>query len=312
MGRLERGAANAAKHARRLISVTFAFELRATARQARLSWRARMKSVGIVELDRDHPGFRDPIYRARRDEIARLATAWEPGAPLPDITYTERENRVWSTALAELRPMHERYACAEFLDAWPRVAFDDHAIPSFSHANARIESSTGFRLEPVAGLATPAEFMGRLAAGAFLATQYVRHDSAPLYTPEPDVLHELIGHAALLGEPTFATLNRLFGEATLRARPDEIDALIRVYWFTLEFGVIGRPGAYRVIGAGLLSSFGELGRFETEAEKLPFDLETIAATPFDPTDYQRRLFVAADLDEVVAKLTIWLGRIASR
>lgn len=271
-----------------------------------------MKSVGIVELDRDHPGFRDPAYRARRNEIAALATAWEPGSPFPAITYTADENGVWKTALAELRPLHARYACAEFAETWPLVEFADDAIPSFAWVNERIGRATGFRLEPVAGLASPAEFMGRLADGGFLATQYVRHHSAPLYTPEPDVLHELIGHAALLAHPTFASLNRLFGEATRRARADEIDALIRAYWYALEFGVVGTPGRYRVIGAGLLSSFGELGRFEHEAEMRPFDLDAIAKTPFDPTDYQRILFVASDVDEVLTKLTTWLGRIASR
>lgn len=271
-----------------------------------------MKSVDLVELDREHPGFRDPDYRTRRNQIAGLAVAWEPGAPLPAIAYTDRENGVWETALRELRPLHERYACTEFLESWPLVEFTPRSIPSFASVNERIERSTKFRLEPVAGLASPSQFMSRLAEGAFMATQYVRHHSAPLYTPEPDVLHELIGHAALLAQPTFATLNRLFGEATLRATEQEIEALIRVYWFTLEFGVIGRAGAYRVIGAGLLSSFGELGRFERDTEKLPFDLDRIAATPFDPTEYQRRLFVAADTDEVLNKLGSWLGRIASR
>lgn len=271
-----------------------------------------MKSVDLVELDREHPGFRDPDYRARRNEIAGLAVAWEPGVPPPAIAYTERENGVWETALRELRPLHERYACAEFVESWPIVEFASHAIPSFEWANERIAKSTGFRLEPVAGLASPSQFMGRLADSAFLATQYVRHHSAPLYTPEPDVLHELIGHAALLAQPTFASLNRLFGEATLRAREDEIEALIRAYWFTLEFGVVGTAGAYRVIGAGLLSSFGELGRFEHDTELLPFDLDVIAKTPFDPTDYQRRLFVAKDTTEVLSKLTNWLARIASR
>lgn len=268
--------------------------------------------TALVELDRDHPGFRDPVYRARRNDIAGMAKAWEPGQPLPEIVYTSNENGVWKTALAELAPLHARYACAEFASAWPLIGFEPHHIPSFAAVNERVSIATGFRLEPVAGLASPSEFMSKLADGAFLATQYVRHHSMPLYTPEPDVLHELIGHAALLAHPTFASLNRLFGEATRRARPDEIDALIRVYWYTLEFGIVGTSGAYRVIGAGLLSSFGELGRFEREAEKRPFDIDAIAATSFDPTDYQNLLFVARDTDEVLTKLSSWLGEMASR
>lgn len=268
-----------------------------------------MKTVDLVALDRDHPGFRDADYRARRNEIAALAEGWTPGEPAPTIVYDACENGVWKTALAELRPLHRRFACGAFETAWPILDFADDAIPSFAHVNDRLAARTGFRLAPVAGLASPAEFMGALADGVFFATQYVRHHSAPLYTPEPDVLHELIGHAALLADDRFATLNRAFGEATRRASEPEIEALIRVYWYALEFGVVGPPGARRVIGAGLLSSFGELGRFETEAELRPFDLDVIRNTPFDPTDYQRVLFVAESEAELMTRLGAWLDRI---
>lgn len=276
-----------------------------------------MEPVGLVELDREHPGFRDPIYRARRNEIADLALRWardadSPDAPAPEVTYTDIENGVWATALRDLGPLHARFACREFHDSWPLIGFDATRIPSFQSVNRRLFASTGFRLEPVAGLASPTEFMGRLARGEFLATQYVRHHSAPLYTPEPDVLHELIGHAALLANPTFAELNRLFGEATLRAAPNEVAGLIRAYWFTLEFGVIGTPGDYRVIGAGLLSSFGELARFEVATEKRPLDMRVIKDTPFDPTDYQNVLFVAQSMDHLVHDLSSWLRPIAGR
>ncbi len=268
-----------------------------------------VKTVDLVALDRDHPGFRDVAYRARRNEIASLAEAWSPGEPPPHIAYDARENGVWKTALAELRPLHRRFACAAFEAGLVTVDFPDDAIPSFDHVNERLAPRTGFRLAPVAGLASPAEFMGALADGVFFATQYVRHHSAPLYTPEPDVLHELIGHAALLADETYAGLNRAFGEATRRASPAEIEALIRVYWYTLEFGVVGRPSDYRVVGAGLLSSFGELGRFEAEAEKRVFDLDVISRTPFDPTDYQRVLFVAETEADLTTRLRAWLDRI---
>ncbi len=260
----------------------------------------------LVELDRDHPGFRDPEYRARRNRIAGLALAHRPGAPPPDVAYEPHEVAVWGTALAHLTPLHAQYACPTYLARAPQLGFRADHVPSFVEVNEVLAPLTGFRLEPVAGLVTPRQFMERLAEGVFLATQYIRHHSAPLYTPEPDIIHELIGHAPMLADPAFAELNRLFGEATLRADDRQTEALIRLYWYVLEFGVYGPPEARRVVGAGLLSSFGELGRFAQEAELRPFDLDRVAATPFDPTDYQGVLFVAGSEEALKRDLGDWL------
>jgi phenylalanine-4-hydroxylase len=134
----------------------------------------------------------------------------------------------------------------------------------------------------------------------------MRHHSRPLYTPEPDVIHELVGHAALLLDADFARLNRRFGEVTRRASPAQIEALIRVYWYTLEFGVAQGPAGLEVVGAGLYSSFGELGRLKTHARLVPFDLKQMAATSFDPTDYQGTLFVAPSTEALVREVNAWL------
>lgn len=246
----------------------------------------------LVELDRDHPGFRDPAYRRRRDAIAALALAHRPDTPPPHVDYDDVEVAVWGTVLEHLAPMHRARACPEYLDALPGFGFRADHVPSFAEIGEHLAPRTGFRLEPVAGLVTPREFMARLASRVFLSTQYMRHASTPLYTPEPDVIHEIIGHGPLLADATFSALNRGFGEATLRADEPRLLALIRVYWYVLEFGVYEADDGLRVVGAGLLSSFGELGRFNDRADLRPFDIDAIAATPFDPTDYQGILFVA--------------------
>src|SRR5690349_10984249 len=168
----------------------------------------------LVVLDRDHPGFRDPSYRQRRNQIAQIAIAYRTGEALPHVEYTEEEHRVWQIALDHLRSLHGRWACRAYLEQWPTLQFQPDRIMQLAEASAILERRTGFRLEPVAGLVTPREFMLRLDDRVFLATQYVRHVSTPLYTPEPDVLHELIGHAPLLCDPEFAWMNRRFGQAT--------------------------------------------------------------------------------------------------
>jgi phenylalanine-4-hydroxylase len=126
----------------------------------------------------------------------------------------------------------------------------------------------------------------------FLSTQYIRHHSTPLYTPEPDVAHEIIGHAVTLGSEHLAELNRLVGLAvkrTVSAR--QLERLARVYWFTIEFGVLKEDGKLKAYGAGLLSSAGELEAMH-KAELRPLDLEAASHQEFDPTTYQPVLFCA--------------------
>ncbi len=267
-----------------------------------------MERPPLVVLDRDHPGFRDPGYRVRRDAIARLALAHREGDPPPRVDYTEDEHRVWSAVWTELAPVHDRYACAAWFEGLRRIRISRERVPQFTEMNEQLVPLTGFRLMPVAGLVTPAAFLRQLGRGVFLSTQYMRHASAPLYTPEPDVVHELIGHAVSLAGADIALLNRRFGEVAMTLRDDAMEPLIRAYWYSLEFGVVRDGGALKVYGAGLLSSFGECGRFETAAELRPFDLDVMAETPFDPTSYQRALFVAPSFDAMKRDLLAWLQR----
>ena len=260
----------------------------------------------LVQLDRDHPGFRDLTYRRRRDAIAHQADTHVPGQPPPYVEYTQEEEQVWATALEALAPLHARYACRGYLATWPAAGLGRERIPQLAEISERLTKATGFSYAPVAGLVTPRDFMDRLGDGTFLATQYMRHPSTPLYTPEPDLIHELVGHAPSLCDPRYARINELFGHATRVADDSAIDRLIRTYWYCMEFGVVREGDALKAVGAGLLSSFGELGRFEREANLVPFDLEVVGRTPFDPTQYQSTLFVAASEDVLLSTLTEWL------
>jgi phenylalanine-4-hydroxylase len=276
--------------------------------------RARAVDAHLIKLDQEHPGFRDPDYRVRRDAIARLALAHQRGEPPPQVAYNPDEQKVWSGVLDALAPLHARCACRSFRDAWPQLGFTGSRIPQLSEVSATLQRLTGFTYEPVAGLMSAREFMERLASRTFLATQYMRHPSAPLYTPEPDVIHELVGHAPSLSDERYARINALFGEATAATALTDhatVEQLIRTYWFCLEFGLVREGGAVKAVGAGLLSSFGELGRFERESTLLPFDLERIAQTPFDPTQYQGTLFVAPSEEALLSSLTGWLEGLAS-
>jgi phenylalanine-4-hydroxylase len=262
-----------------------------------------------VELEPCHPGFSDPTYRERRNALARLASEHDGSRPIPMVSYTSEEHAVWRTVLARLAPLHERYACESVRAASTRFPIERAHIPQLADVSRAIERETGFTLAPVAGLVPSREFLGALGRGVFLATQYVRHPSRPLYTPEPDVIHELVGHAATLADPVFANLSRAFGEAASRTDAAGITRIERLYWHTLEFGVVREEGRLAVCGAGLLSSVGEIERFERDALLLPFDIATILRSPYDPAGYQDVLFVAESFEEMVKKTLDWLSAV---
>lgn len=264
--------------------------------------------VTLVKLDPDHPGFRDQEYRARRNAIAEIAMSYRSGSPIPTAPYTELEHGVWKTIWQALRPAHREHACAEYLDCVERLDFGTDRIPQLDEVSRKVEAISGFRLEPVAGLVEPRVFLESLARGVFLSTQYIRHHSTPLYTPEPDVAHEIIGHAVTLASTRFAELNRLFGEAVRRTHdPHELDRLARVYWFTIEFGVLREDGKVKAYGTGLLSSAGELAEMH-KAELRPLDLEAAANHVYDPTHYQAMLFCAESFDQMYEMLREYLKR----
>jgi len=264
--------------------------------------------VRLVHLDPDHPGFRDLEYRARRNAIAQIATNYKPGDPIPDAPYTELKHGVWQTIWKALGPTHRVHACAEYLDCLEELEFDTDRIPQLGEVSQKVDALSGFRLEPVAGLVEPRVFLESLANGVFLCTQYIRHHSTPLYTPEPDVAHELIGHAVTLASMRLAEINRLFGEAVRRTKdPVQLDRLARVYWFTIEFGVLREDGRVKAYGTGLLSSAGELAEMH-KAELRPLDLGAAANHVYDPTHYQSILFCAESFDYMEGLLTEFLLR----
>jgi phenylalanine-4-hydroxylase len=257
----------------------------------------------MFDLPVDHPGSSDEGYRRRRSEIATIGAAYEPGSPIPAVRYTAEEDELWQLVSSELAAKHQRYACTEYLEAAAQLRLPSDAVPQLAQVTAALEPLTGWRVEPVPGLVPTRQFYGSLARRRFCSTQYVRHHSVPFYTPEPDIIHEIIGHANALAAPVFAELYELAGQASLRAAtPDALERFSKVFWFTIEFGVVRDGGELRAYGAGILSSFGELDSFR-QAEIREWDTDAMAATPYDITSYQPILYAASSLDEVAERLT---------
>jgi phenylalanine-4-hydroxylase len=252
-----------------------------------------------VHLAHDHPGANDPDYRRRRAEIAAAALAWRPGAPAPTIGYTDAEHGVWRIVCRELAAKHERYAVSEYRDAKERVAMPADAVPGLDEISALLEPLGGWSYVPAAGLVPLEQFYGSLADRRFHSTQYVRHPAVPLYTPEPDIIHEVIGHGHLLATPTFGELHRLAGIAAQRLSDAEnLRFLSRVFWFSLEFGVVVEDGELRAYGAGILSSYGEIEEFRGMRHR-PIDIVEMGTAEYDITAYQPVLYRAESVDEIV-------------
>jgi phenylalanine-4-hydroxylase len=251
-----------------------------------------------VHLAHDHPGANDPDYRRRRNEIAAAALAWMPGTPAPKVDYTDAEHEVWRTVCGELAVKHERYAVREYCEAKASVAMPTDAIPGLDEISALLTPLGGWSYVPAAGLVPLEEFYGALADRRFHSTQYVRHPAVPLYTPEPDIIHEVIGHGHLLATPTFGELHRLAGIAARRVTDaDNLRFLSRVFWFSLEFGVVVEDGELRAYGAGILSSYGEIEEFRGMRHR-PLDIVEMGTLDYDITAYQPVLYRAESVQEI--------------
>jgi phenylalanine-4-hydroxylase len=260
-------------------------------------------SGAVLELPTDHPGFYDPDYIARRNHIAELSTSTTFGSRPRVVEYTSTENEVWSAVNTALSALHDDYAVAEYRRAATLLDLPGDKVPQLPDVSDRLTELSGWRLCAVPGLVSTAEFFSALADRCFPSSQYVRHASVPFYTPEPDVIHELIGHANSLASPRIATLYERAGQvAGTLTDPRLADLLGRVFWFTLEFGLALEDGVQRTYGAGLLSSFGEITHFR-RADLRQFDTGAMGRfDDYEISTFQQVLFTATSFDDAEAQL----------
>jgi phenylalanine-4-hydroxylase len=268
------------------------------------------------DLESDHPGFHDPAYRKRRAMFDDVANAHRHGDPLPIVDYTPAEVGTWREVCARLGDLHARYACSEYChiltEMEARGIYSRDAVPQVRAVSEYLEQRTGFRLRPVAGLLSPRDFLNALAFRVFFSTLYIRHHSKPLYTPEPDICHELLGHAPMFADMAFADFSQEIGLASLGATDREIERLSRCYWYSVEFGLLREGGSVKAYGAGLLSSFGELeyacsperpaGGVDERPELRPWDPREASELPYPITTYQPVYFVAESLQDARARM----------
>ena len=252
-----------------------------------------------LELDPGTPGLDDPAYIERRKELFALTRKHRLenlGPPL--IDYTADETRVWREVGPKLDELHVKHASEIYLKAKRALAIGTETVPQMRHLSDRLERETNVHLVPAEGSIPYRRFYEYIADRGFPVTQFIRHGSHPEFTPEPDMIHDCLGHVPPLMNQDYAELLTLIGKAAATTQKGEqVLALKRFSWFSIEFGLIEEHGETKVFGAGILSSTGEIPNslFSKEVTRRAFVTEDVINQDYDPTYMQTTLFVAPSL-----------------
>jgi phenylalanine-4-hydroxylase len=252
--------------------------------------------VTELELEPGHPGLGDDAYIRRRKELFALCRRHRLerlGPPL--INYTPEETRIWREVSPKLDELHVKYASEIYLKAKRDLAITTDRIPQLRRLSERVQRETNMHLVPAEGALPYRTFYQYIAGRGFPVTQFIRHGSHPEFTPEPDMIHDCLGHVPPLMNHDYAELLTLIGKAVAATdRGDHVLALKRFSWFSIEFGLMAEAGATKVFGAGILSSTGEIPNalFSKDVTRRPFVTDVVIATDYDPSRMQDRLFVA--------------------
>ena len=248
-----------------------------------------------LELEPGHPGLGDADYVQRRHALFALCRRHRLetlGPPL--IDYTPEETRIWRDVAPRLDELHRKHACAIYLDAKAALGISSAAIPQLRHLSERLERETRMHLVPAEGPLAYRTFYGYIARRGFPVTQFIRHGSHPEFTPEPDMIHDCLGHVPSLMNHDYAEVLSLIGRAAVTTSdPLQVLALKRFSWYSIEFGLIEEGGATKVFGAGILSSTGEIpfSLFSKDVRRRPFVTDEVIETDYDPSRMQDHLFV---------------------
>ncbi len=247
-----------------------------------------------LELEPGHPGLGDAAYVQRRKELFALCRHHRLnrlGPPI--IDYTPEETRIWREVSPKLEELHRQHASRIYLQAKRALGISQKGIPQLRDLSEHLTRVTRMHLVPAEGPLPYRTFYSYIAERGFPVTQFIRHGSHPEFTPEPDMIHDCLGHVPPLMNPDYAELLTLIGKAASTTRvPEQVLALKRFSWFSIEFGLIEEDGDIKVFGAGILSSTGEIPfSLSDQVKRSPFMTDEVIATDYDPSRMQDRLFI---------------------
>jgi phenylalanine-4-hydroxylase len=250
----------------------------------------------ILELEANHPGEHDQDYIQRRHflfNLCRRHRLQNLGPPL--IEYIPEETRIWREVSPKLDELHQKHACSIYLKAKKQLGISEDEIPQLKLLSEQVKKVTNMHLVPAEGPIAYRTFYSYISDRGFPVTQFIRHGSHPEFTPEPDMIHDCLGHVPPLMNQDYAELLTLIGKAAHTTKnPHHILYLKRFSWFSIEFGLMEEQGETKVFGAGILSSTGEIPNslFSKDVKREPFVTDTVIQTDYDPSRMQDHLFIA--------------------
>lgn len=216
--------------------------------------------------------------------------------------YTAEQHALWDRLYARQRELLKGRACDAFLRGLDALALSAGGIPDFSDLSERLRALTGWSVVAVPGLVPDEVFFDHLANRRFVSGNFIRTPEQMDYLEEPDVFHDVFGHVPLLTDPVFADYMQEYGRGGLRAaKGGAIEKLARLYWYTVEFGLLREAGALRLYGAGIVSSFSETSYALESAvpRRIEFDLERVMRTAYKIDDFQQSYFVIDSFDQLL-------------
>jgi len=216
--------------------------------------------------------------------------------------YTPEQHAIWRELVSRRMPQLEIHACAEYLDGFKQIGLQADQLPDLNAVSARLQPRTGWSSTPVSGFLPADAFFEMLAARKFPTTTWIRGRDAMEYTPEPDIFHDVFGHVPMHAHPVFADFLEHYGKVCAQLTDQgDLERMGRLFWFTVEFGVIREQGAIKVYGSGLISSHGECTQVVERSNGLEireFDLEKVLDTVVDVSKMQPVLYAIESFDQI--------------
>lgn len=215
--------------------------------------------------------------------------------------YSPAQHAVWAELVSRRMPQLHDHACREYLDGFGQIGLREDRLPDLKSVSALLQPRTGWQSTPVSGFLPPAAFFEMLAARMFPTTTWLRGRDSLEYTPEPDIFHDVFGHVPMHAHPVFADFLEHYGKvcANLMQNPEALERMGRLFWFTVEFGLIRQDGGIKVYGSGLISSHGECTRvLAGGCEVKDFDLDAVLSQTFSTGAMQPVLYAVESFDQI--------------
>ncbi len=226
--------------------------------------------------------------------------------------YTEENHETWQILYEQQMAYLPDHASQIYLDGAKALGFRPDRVPKVADINARLKPLTGWQSKPVPGFIPAKGFFACIARREFPTTIVIRPKDSIGYLPEPDIFHDIFGHVPLHADPIFADFLQTYGQAALQTSSDyHTERLARLFWFTVEFGLIKESNELKVYGSGLISSPGE-SRHSLESDEVdrrPFDLETVCDTSFEIDHYQPILYVLESFEQLRDAMNTYAERV---